>query len=378
MLLMIPGPVTMDERVRNMLSQPIIAHRTPEYRKILRETVEGLKWLLHTDATPFLLASSGTGAMDAAIANIIRPGDKVINILGGKFGERLAEISAQYGAHCVPVPVEWGRAVDLDKLKETIDENPDVKIVTFTHNETSTGVLQPAMEISEIVHARSSAVLLVDAVSNLGGDDILQDEWQLDIVVSGSQKCLGVPPGLGIVSVLPSAWKLIAQCQPARSFYFNLLKMKHKWEKDQDTPWTSAISLVRALHESLRIIREEGYANRVRRHKQLANMVRQGFKALGFSLFADPLHLSNTVTSLVYPVGIDEKLFKQRMKDNGVEIAASQNPDLSFARIATMGECSHRDVLTTIAVAVLTMRELGVAPEDIGSGLSAAIEAYLE
>ena len=374
MLLMIPGPITMNERVRQAISQPIIGHRTAEYRTMLRSTVKDLQWLLQSEsAVPFILASSGTGAIDAAVANTVKPGDHVINIMGGKFGERIAEMTTQYGAKSIQISVAKGNAVDLNVLKSTLEEHPETTIVTFTHNETSTGVLQPAEEISKIVHDHSSAIVIMDAVSNLAGDHIPQDEWNLDIICGGSQKCLGVPPGIGIISVLPSGWKVIEQRQPAPSFYFNLMTMKRTWEKDQDTPWTSAIPLVQALHASLECIKEEGYHTRIMRHQRLSRMIRAGYNALGFSLFANPACLSNTVTSLNLPLGLDLKKFRSTMASRGVAISGSQYPDIPFIRVASMGDTIERDVLTTLAVTPLAMKDLNVNPEDPGAGIIAAI-----
>ena len=374
MLLMIPGPISLHTRVHEALCQPIIGHRTLEYRRILRSVVLDLQWILQTHATPFILTSSGTGAMDAAVANIICPGDTVINILGGKFGERLSQITTQYGAKRITIPVQWGNAVDLTRLATVLDENPDTKLVTFTHNETSTGVLQPAKEISRLVHKQTSAFLLADCVSNLGGDNVPQDKWKLDIIVSGSQKCLGVPPGLGIISVSANVWDQIRSRAPAPSYYFNLLRLKEKWDKDQDTPWTSAISLIRALSVSLQLIKTEGLEVRFQRHQHLAQMIRSGFQALGFSLFADPKYLSNTVTAFYYPPNIEGRQFLHKMKERGVLLAGSQHSDLMFTRIATMGECNQQNVLTTIQAATAVLLEMGMDLASKDMGVNAALD----
>ncbi len=375
-LLMIPGPVPVAARVFKAMNQPALSHRTKEYRAILQEAVDGYKWLVHTQGDAFIIAGSGTAAMDCAIVNFVESGDKVLNIGGGKFGERFFEITKRYTSNRIELPVEWGKTVDLVQLDALLSEHPEVKVVTFTMNETSTGVLHLAKEIAKIAHDHG-AIVVVDGITVVGGDYLYQDEWGLDIVASGSQKCIGLPPGLGFVSVTPNTWDVINNRRTTvPTYYLDLALMKKKWDKSQDTPFTSATHLILGLVESLRMMKEEGYKNRVERHRILAKMSRLGYKALGLELFAEPGYYSNTVTAVRYPHGINDN-FREEMKKLGVIVAGAQDHIKGKVfRTSSMNILGPAEIIQTLAMTELALKRLGYKIPQSGAGVAAALEAY--
>ncbi|MHA1916934.1 MAG: pyridoxal-phosphate-dependent aminotransferase family protein [Candidatus Ranarchaeia archaeon] len=375
-LLMIPGPVPVADRVFKAMSKPIFAHRTDEYRNILFESVKGYKELVQTEGDAFIIAGSGTTAMDCAVANIVEEGDKVINIGGGKFGERFIGITKCYTDNQINFPVEWGKAVDLVAFEETLSKNPGIKAVTFTMNETSTGVLQPGKEIAKIAH-KYGALVIVDGVTVVGGDYLYQDKWGLDIVAVGSQKCMGLPPGLAFVSLKKDVWNIINERKSKiPSYYLNLQTMKKKWDKAKDTPFTSATHLILGLLESLKIMKEEGFENRFRRHALLAKMSRVGYQGLGLDLFADPKFFSNTVTAVKYPEGIDDN-FRKEMKKLGVIVAGAQDHIKGKVfRTSSMNLLTAGEILQTLAITELALGNLGYKIPEKGAGVASAIEEY--
>ena len=233
--------------------------------------------------------------MDCAVLNIVENGDKVINISGGKFGERFIGITKCYTDKQITLPVEWGKAVDLNKLEEFLIENSDVKAVTFTMNETSTGILHPGKEIAEIAH-KHGALVIVDGVTVVGGDYLYQDKWGLDIVAVGSQKCMGLPPGLAFISVRENIWDIIDKRKSKiPSYYLNLETMKKKWDKAKDTPFTSATHLILGLQESLKMMKEEGFENKINAGVVITggSAYLSGLLEIADDIFAAPVRVGN-------------------------------------------------------------------------------------
>jgi aspartate aminotransferase-like enzyme len=376
-LLMTPGPVPLHPRVYRAMSKVIIHHRTPEYRKIFVECISMMKETMQTKNDVFILAGSGTAAMDAAIANCVSPGDKVLNLMGGKFSERWAEITETFGAKSIPLRVEWGKAVKPEMVSDALDREPDIKFVTVCHNESSTAVLNPVQEIAKITNEHDK-ILLVDGITSVGGDYVYPDEWGIDILVTGSQKCLGCPPGLGMIMVGPRAWEIIDKRKSISSYYVKLSAYKKSLEKNSETPYTSAISLIYGLHEALTIILEEGYENRVKRHRLMAEATRRGMEALGLQLLAEKGYESNTITALKYPEGIDDSAFRSRMQKHGVLVAGGQNHLRGkIFRVAHMNIIAEREILLLLALTGLVLRELSFKCES-EAGVSAAQEVFLE
>ncbi|MHA1596151.1 MAG: pyridoxal-phosphate-dependent aminotransferase family protein [Candidatus Asgardarchaeia archaeon] len=376
-LLMIPGPVPIHPRVYRAMMRPIYGHRTSEFRGLYDECVNLIKKLLKTDNDVFILAGSGTSVMDAAIANLVSPGDKVLNIINGKFGHRWKEITESYGGISIPLEFEWGKGVDVERVKEILEENPDIKFVTLTHNETSTGVLNPGEEIGRVVKEYGK-LLIVDGITSVGGDYVYPDEWGFDVLVTGSQKCLGAPPGLGIIMLNERAWEVIDKRDEIRSYYLNMKNYKRSYEKNRgDAPFTASVSLIYALKESLDMIFEEGFENRVKRHRKMAKMMREAMTSLGLELLAERGFESNTLTAVKYPKGVEDKEFRESMLKHGVMVAGGQNRlKGKIFRVAHMNLISEREVLTTVATVELVLKELGYHVE-LGSGVRAAQEAFL-
>lgn len=373
--LLTPGPTPLPPEVTGALSRPIIHHRTSQFQEILKQAEEGLKYVFQTENDVFIFASSGTGVMEAAVANLLSPRDTAITVEGGKFGQRWTEICRTYGVNCEAIKVEWGRAVESGEIEKRLKSNPKIKAVFATHCETSTGVINDIQAIGKIIK-NTEAVFVVDAISSLGAVPLLTDAWFCDMVVSGSQKGLMLPPGLGFISVSSKAWNLIGQSNSPR-YYFDLRNAKKSLDKT-DTPFTPAISLVVALNESLRMLREEGLENVFLRHKNMAEATRQAAKALGLELFA-PAAASDVVTAIRVPSGIDGgKLVKTMREEYGVTIAGGQAQlKGKIIRIAHMGYIEEFDIILAVSCLEKVLCQMGYKFQ-LGAGVKAAQEVFLK
>lgn len=371
--LMTPGPTPVPQEVLLEMGKPIIHHRTPQYKAILKKINDDLKLVFKTQNDILTFASSGTGAMEASIVNILSPGDRAIVVQGGKFGERFGEICNAYGIEVIPINCEWGKPVDPRSIKLALDDNEKVKAVYTTLCETSTGTVNDIMAIGAIVKDYD-ACLAVDAISGLGADDIQTDDWHLDVVVSGSQKGLMLPPGLSFIAVSEKAWKIIKGTTLPR-YYFDIRKYKKSLDKD-DTPFTSAISLVIGLEKSLSLILAEGMDDVLSRHQKLAGAVRQAVMALGLDLFsASP---SNAVTAVNVPKGIDGERLVKTMRDKyGVTVAGGQAEFKGkIFRIAHMGFMENFDMVVAISALETALAEMGYTL-DLGKGVGAVEKGLL-
>lgn len=372
---MTPGPVPIHPRVYRAMSKTVYHHRTPQFKAFLAETLLLLRKVMQTKNEIILITGSGTSAMEAAIANCVSPGDEVLNILGGKFAERWALITKAFGGVSVELPVEWGTSVDLDGLERVLDERPSIKYITMLHNETSTGVLHPAEDIGKIAK-KHDKILIVDGITSVGGDYVYPDKWGFDLLVTGSQKCLGCPPGLSMVMVSDGAWEIMGK-STMPTFYVNLPAYRKRLAERRDLPYTPAVSLVYALHESLLMILEEGYENRVKRHRLMGEAMRAGFEAMGLELLADKRYYSNTLTAVKYPRGVDDR-FRQVMREYGVLVAGGQSHLRGkIFRVAHMNLCGQREVLTALSVSELALKKLGYKVE-LGVGVKAAQKVFLK
>lgn len=370
LLLMIPGPVKMHPRIYAAMSRPIIGHRTPEFKKIYNETLVLFKKLIDTKNDVFIFTGSSTSAMDSAIANLVQPGDKVLNVLQGKFSERWQEITTAYGGKSIVLDIEWGKGLKEEPLIEMLDKNKDIKFITICHNETSTGIINSGEIIGKIAREYDK-ILIVDGVTSVGGDYVFPDKWNFDILVTGSQKCLGIPPGLGFITVGPRAWEIINKRENLYSYYLNLPLYKKAFEKDGDTPFTPSVPLIIAQNISLQMMFEEGIEKRIQRHRRMARATRAGAKALGLELFAEESFASNTVTSIKVPPNIKGKELISSMKELGVVIAAGQGKlKNNIIRIAHMNVVQEKDILMTFSVLELALKKLGFSFQQ-GSGIAA-------
>lgn len=373
--LLTPGPTPLPPEVCEALARPIIHHRTPQFQAILKEATEGLKYVFQTKNDVFILASSGTGAMEAAAINLLSSGDTALVVQGGKFGERWTEICKSYGINTEIIDVEWGKAVSPAQISSKLHA-PDSKIkaVFTTLCETSTGVVNDIEAIGKIIKD-TEAVLVVDAISGLGAIDLKSDDWFCDVVVSGSQKGLMLPPGLGFISLSPKAWKLVEASKSAK-YYFSLKAAKKALDKT-DTPFTPAITLIIALNEALKMLKEDGLEKVFARHKKMADACRAAVKALGLELFA-PSASSDVVTAVKVPQGIDgEKLVKTMRDTYGVTIAGGQ-AELKgkVFRIAHMGYIEEFDIIAGISCLEKVLYQMGYKFQ-LGSGVSAAERVFL-
>lgn len=341
--LRIPGPTPCPEVVLKEMSRQMINHRGSEFAQILNGVTDKLKQLFQTKNDVFLLTGSGTGGLEAAIVNTLSPGDKVLAVSIGVFGDRFAAIAQKFGAEVIPLNFEWGKAADVDEIRKSLKKEPDVKAVLVTHNETSTGVTNDLAQISTVVK-EFDKLLLVDAISSLGSIELPVDDWHCDITVTGSQKGWMVPPGLAMVTISEKAWQANAQAKMLR-FYWDFAKAKSYLEKGQ-TPWTPTISVVFALKLALEMMLQEGLANIIARHTRIAQMTRDGVKALGLSLFAEESHASNTVTSIAASDGLNvAKLLKILREEHHVVLGGGQQKlSGQIFRIGHLGWVNDEDI----------------------------------
>lgn len=371
--LLTPGPTPLPPEVCEAMARPIIHHRTPQFQQIIKEASEGLKYIFQTANDVYMLASSGTGAMEASVVNLLSAGDTVLVVDAGKFGERWTELCAACGARTDVIKVEWGKAVDPKEITARLKTNPAIKAVYTTLCETSTGVTHDIQAIGAAVK-ETPAVLVVDAISGLGAIDLKTDAWNADVVVAGSQKGLMLPPGLGFISVSPKAWKLIEQAKLPR-YYLDLRKARKTLEKT-DTPFTPAITLIIALCEALKMITQDGLETVFARHRIMADAVRAAMKSLGLKLFA-PSAASDAVTAVCVPSGIDgEKLVKVMRDTHGVTLAGGQDEMKGrIFRIAHMGYIAEFDIIAGIACLEKVLHQMGYKFQ-FGAGLKAAQEVF--
>ncbi|MEG6617114.1 alanine--glyoxylate aminotransferase family protein [Peptococcaceae bacterium 1198_IL3148] len=375
LFLMIPGPTPVPPPVVAAMSKPIIGHRSAEFADLIGRTTEKLKKVFQTQNDVFVLASSGTGGLEAAVANTVNPGDKILTLNTGKFGERFGELGNKYGAQVDEIKFTWGYDVDLKVVEEKLNADPDIKAVFATHNETSTAVVNNIQGLGEIV-AKHQAILVVDAVSSMGGMDIKTDAWQVDIMVTGSQKALMLPPGLAFISVSEKAWQVIEQNQ-APKYYFDLLKARKSLAKN-NTPFTSAVSLYYGLEAALDMILEEGLENVFARHRLLAKATRAAVMGLGLELLPALEYASDTVTAVQCPMTVDvNKLRKVLLEKYRVMIAGGQGElKGKIFRIAHMGYATKADVLLTIGALEMALNECGYKAE-LGAGVREAQLVFL-
>jgi len=373
--ILIPGPVELSPEVSRALSKPMIGHRTARFSAMLEECWKGLREVFQTRNEVLLLTGSGTAAMDAAIASLISQGEEVICIGGGKFGERFIEIVRGYGGVPVEVKVEWGRAARPEQVEEAVSKS-SARVITLTHNETSTGVLQPAPEIARV--ARENDMLLVmDAITSVGGDYVRTDEWGVDICIAGSQKCLGAPPGLSFLAVSEKAWEAMEAKTGGRGYYLDLTAYRRSLEKST-TPYTPAVPLVYGLLAALREIFEEGLERRVQRHRRLAKASRDAAKAMGLELFAEEAHASNTVTAIKIPPGLSDDDVRGRLKrEHGILLAGGQEKLKGrIFRIGHMGGVDEVELLGVLGALEMVLVKAGHELR-LGEGVRAAMSSLL-
>jgi len=374
-LLLGPGPSSVHPRVLQAMTLPVVGHLDPEFFQVMDDVGDMLREVFHTENFMTLpLSSTGTGAMEAACANVLERGDTMVVCRNGFFGDRLADIAARSGAEVHIVDSPWGKPADLDTLAAELDKHPNVKAVGMVHAETSTGVLTPLQEIVDLVH-RKGALIIVDVVTSLGGHDLRMDDWDIDVAYSASQKCLGAPPGLAPISFGPRAMEIInSRKSQVQSFYFNVKDLETYWSQTRAYHHTSPISMTYALREALRMLMEEGLEPRIKRHARVASALRAGLEAMGIALLADPEYRLNPLTTAVVPEGVDDAAVRRTLlNDYKIEIGGGLGDLRGKAwRIGLMGDGAREtNVFSLLSALEMTLSGLGYEVAH-GASLSAA------
>jgi aspartate aminotransferase-like enzyme len=372
--LRLPGPIAVPERVRAAIAGPVLAHRGPEFRQVWSRVIAKLQPLFGTKNRVLLLACSGTGAMEAGLLNIVAPGERLLIVQNGQWGERFAAIAKSMGAVVDAIEVPWGENVDPAVLEARLKAHA-YRALIMVHNESSTGVAGDLATAGRLVR-NLPTLLVADTVSGLGGMELRQDEWGVDILVSGSQKALMCPPGLGLVSASEKAWKVIERDSGMPRFYFDLRRARDAYDKGEST-FTPAVSLVQGLDVALDMINEEGLANVLERYRRLARGLKAGAAALGLENFARAPLQSNTVAAFHVPEGIEGGQIVRRMYEKHRTVIAGARNRLAgkMIRIGTMGTIGEGDILTDLLHLEDVLAELG-APIKKGAGVAAALAAF--
>jgi len=368
--LRIPGPTSLPPSVREAGSRQMINHRGPEFAAMLGRIQDGMRPYFGTAGDVAVLSCAGTGGLEAAVVNVLSPGDRVLGVSIGAFGDRFAKIAEVYGAAVDRVSAEWGYAARPDEVRERL-RGGDYRAVLLTHNETSTGVMNPIPELAAAIRAEApEALILVDSVSALGAVPFEMDAWGCDLVVTGSQKAWMAAPGLAMVAASERAWAAMETARMPR-FYLDLRKHRESG-KSGETPWTPAIAVVYQVDEGLRLMAAEGPANVFARHEACAAATRAGLEALGFELFADAANRSKTVTAARIPDGLDWKGFNGEVKRRGVVLAGGQGKLAGKVfRVGHLGSVTVDEILGAIAT-LETVSAVTGRPVTVGRAVAAA------
>ncbi len=372
--LLTPGPTMVPERVLEAISRPTLYHRSPDFQEVMLETQKRLKRLFKTDNDTLILSSSGTGAMDAAVSNLLNPGDKAIVIVGGKFGERWVEICETYGVKVIPINIEWGKAPDIETVRKTLDENRDAKALLTQICETSTGTIYDVRSMGKLLKNYPDTLLIADGITAFGVYNIPIDEWNIDVAITGSQKALMSPPGIAIISLNEKAKKRMKSVKP-RSYYFNLTKELKSQLKGQ-TAYTTAVNLVVGLNEALRMMDEEGIKNVFKRHEILAESARNGIRAIGLKLLSS--NPANGLTAVKCPEGVNGQDLVKTIRENyGITIAGGQSKlKGKIFRLSHMGYVDIFDIISGLASIELGLELLGYRKFQEGSSIKAAMDTF--
>lgn len=373
-----PGPSSVHPRVLAAMASPVMGHLDPAFFQVMDDVCDMLRIVFNTENKMTVpISSTGTGAMEAACANIIEPGDEVLICRNGYFGIRLADIAERCGATVHLMDTPWGKAVDPQALRDELKKLPAMKAVGVVHAETSTGVLSDVKELAEIVH-EAGALAIVDAVTSLGGHEMRMDDWGIDVCYSATQKCLGAPPGLAPISLSTAAMDVVVK-RPTKvqSFYFNLKDLEAYWNQTRAYHHTSPINMTYALRESLRMMMEEGLDNRIQRHARVAAGFRAGAEALGLTLLAEEGHRLNPLTTVSIPEGIDDgKVRRTLLNDYEIEIGGGLGEFAGKAwRVGLMGESSRERNVFALLSALETILSKEGYEVAFGASLSAAQRA---
>ena len=367
--LMAPGPTPVPEAARLVMARQLIHHRGEEFKDVFAQCRRGLKWLFETESEVLSVTCSGTGAFEAAMINFTSRGDTIICVGGGKFGERWGDIGRAYAMNVVDIDLPWGEHCSPQKLRDVLEKHPEATMVTLTASETSTGVYHPVEELAEVVRQHSRALFAVDGITAVGVHQMPMDAWDIDILVAGSQKAFGIPPGLGFVAASDRAWKRADTSDHPR-YYFDL-RREHKRQRQDQTAFTPAISVVLALREVLDMMQEEGRRGLLNRHRENAQATRAGVQALGLEVLSQ--RHSRAVTAAVVPDDIAAPQVVEAMKrDQGMTIAGGQKHlRSSLIRLGHIGFFEASDIRMVLGALESVLGELGVEFEP-GAAVAAA------
>jgi aspartate aminotransferase-like enzyme len=374
--LLAPGPTPVPSDVLLAMAAPIIHHRSPDFLPVLDAAKKGLQWLFQTKNDVLILCSTGTGGMVGAVNNFFNKGDKVLVINGGKFGERWANICRAYGLKVEEIIVEWGYAIKPEIVENRLKKHHNIKGVFVQASETSTGVYHNIKALASIVKKNEDTLFIVDAISALVAHDLRTDEWGIDIMIGGSQKGVMLPPGIAFVSVSEKAW-VKAEKSILPKFYFNFKKERENLAKNQ-TNFTSPVTLIIGLNESLKMLQAEGLKNVFKRHVSLANGMRKAAQAIGLELYAKEAP-SNSVTAIMTPSGIDgQSVYKNLREKYGITAAGGQGKAKGkIFRIAHLGYSDRFDIITAIAGIEMVLKGMGY-PVKLGAGVAVAQELLMD
>jgi aspartate aminotransferase-like enzyme len=372
--LRLPGPIAVPERVRAAMAQPMLAHRGPEFRRIWADAIGKLQPLFGTRNRVLLFASSGTGVMEAALLNVVAPGERLLIVENGQWGERFSTIAKSMGAQVDAIAVPWGENVDPAVLAQRLKAH-DYRALVMVHNESATGVAGDLAMAGRLVKG-TRTLLVADTVSGLAGMELRQDDWGVDVLVAGSQKALMCPPGLGLVSVSDKAWGVIERDSGMPRFYFDLRRARDAYDKGEAT-FTPAVSLVQGLDVALDMIHEEGAANVRERYRRLARGLKAGAEAIGLKNFARAELQSNTVACFHVPEDVDGTQIVRRMYEKHRSVIAGARNRMAgkMIRIGTMGAITEGDILTDLMQLEDVLSELGL-PVEKGAAIAAATAAF--
>ena len=369
--LALPGPTPVSSEALQAMSEPMFNHRGPKFKALYQQVILNCRGLFQTNNDLYLLTASGTGAMESAIVNTISPGDDVLAIVNGAFGQRFADIAKVFGASVHEFQGEWGQGIDLTRLKQVMAQK-SFKAILVVHCETSTGVLNQLEQVADIRKKHQpKALLLVDAISSLGAAALKTDEWDLDVVVTGSQKVLAAPPGVAMLSFSPRAWHAYEESSMPK-YYWDMKKNKDLILKGQ-TPWTPAISQFLALEKASRRFVDEGIENSINRHHRMAAMTRAGVRALGLTLLCPDDVAATTVTAVLSPESIDVgQLRAHCLEKYHLDLATGQGKLAnSIFRIGHLGIADEQSVITYLFILEKALKDLGHSFTP-GAALSAA------
>ena len=373
--LLAPGPTPVPPEVLLAMAAPIIHHRSPDFLPVLDSAKKGLQWLYQTKNDVLILSATGTGGMVGAVNNFFSRGDRVLVINGGKFGERWTKICQAYELKVEEIVVEWGYAVKPEIVEEQLKKHNDIKGVFVQASETSTGVYHDIKALASIVKKYGDTLFIVDAISALVAHDLRTDEWGIDIMIGGSQKGVMLPPGIAFASVSEKAWKK-AETSKLPKFYFNFKKERENLAKNQ-TNFTSPVTLIIGLNESLKMLQGEGLGNVFKRHETLADATRKAVHAIGLDIYPKESP-SNSVTAIVAPSGIDgQAVYKNLREKYGITAAGGQDKAKGKVfRIAHLGYSDRFDVITAIAGIEMVLKGMGY-PVKLGTGVAVAQELLM-